>query len=94
VLGDVALEPDEEGESLTVLQLDRDDSTHFVIGTAFIRPGEAECTRGRILMYTRKASKTQGDMFVCSAHTDVNGCVYSLTTLPRSRIAAAVNYMV
>jgi hypothetical protein len=89
VLMDERLENNEEVESVIAAQLDESGLEYFVIGTAFIQPGESESSRGRLLLYTRKAG--DGDVLVRKGETEVGGCVYAMATLPKSRLAAAVN---
>ncbi|SCZ89850.1 BZ3500_MvSof-1268-A1-R1_Chr1-3g01617 [Microbotryum saponariae] len=89
VLASISLHPDEEAQSLAVLDDGENDRTCFILGTALIRAAEAEPSSGRILLISRDAATDSG--YSIAAEVSVSGSTYSLAAVDSLTFVAAIN---
>ncbi|SGY17674.1 BQ5605_C015g07854 [Microbotryum silenes-dioicae] len=89
VLASISLHPDEEAQSLAVLDDGKNDRTCFILGTALIRAAEAEPSSGRVLLISRDAATDSG--YSIAAEVSVSGSTYSLAAMDSLTFVAAIN---
>ncbi|KDE08581.1 hypothetical protein MVLG_01354 [Microbotryum lychnidis-dioicae p1A1 Lamole] len=89
VLASISLHPDEEAQSLAVLDDGENDRTCFILGTALIRAAETEPSSGRVLLISRDAATDSG--YSIAAEVSVSGSTYSLAAMDSLTFVAAIN---
>lgn len=88
VLADIALEPNEECQSIAVVSVG--GTNKYIVGTGYVLPSEAEPTKGRLLLYSETSART----FEESSARVVFGCAYALAPLTDNFFGVAVNSQV
>ncbi|SCV68143.1 BQ2448_264 [Microbotryum intermedium] len=89
VLASISLQPEEEAQSLAILDDNENDRTCFILGTASISAAEAEPSKGRIVLISRDAATGLG--YSIAAEVFVTGSTYSLAVFDSLTFAAAIN---
>lgn len=87
ILFDYALEDEEQGMAVSVIQLGSPPTDHFVIGCSTTLPNEKQSKRGRIVAFSFNEEGTFKEV----GSADAKGAPYALAQASEGRLAATIN---